>query len=86
MKRKHEQQFILHLFLFTVLGIGLLMTFLYQGYPATQQLIVITMAGFYVLWGMVYHHLKGDTHPKIVIEYVLIALLAILLARGAIFS
>jgi len=86
MKRKHEQQLVLHLFLFTVMGIGLLMMFLYKGYPGIQQSIILGMAGFYVVWGLVFHHLKGDTHPKIVIEYVLIAILAVLLARGAIYS
>lgn len=77
-----------HTFLATllvILSIGVFLFYLSSVNPAQQYTIVILFSLFYFLWGMIYHTLKGDFHLKIVVEYLLIALLAVLLARGAIF-
>lgn len=71
--------------LYTVLAVGILVMYFLRGYADSQYLTIILLAGFYVVWGVTYHGFSGDIHPKIVIEYILIALLAVLLARGAIF-
>lgn len=85
MTHNHQKFFLLHLMLYTVLAVGILMMYFLRGYADSQYLTIIFLAGFYFVWGVTYHGLKGDLHPKIVIEYFLIMILAVLLARGAIF-
>ena len=44
-----------------------------------QWYIGIAIAVAYVLWGFIYHALEGDLHPKVVVEYCLVGLIAIVL-------
>jgi hypothetical protein len=46
--------------------------------PASQFVIFVAMASSYVVWGVVHHYFHRDLHPRIIAEYVLIALLAVL--------
>lgn len=85
MTHHHQKFFLLHFMLYTVLAVGVLVMYFLRGYADSQFQAVIMLACFYALWGIAYHGFKGDLHPKIVIEYLLIAVLAVLLARGAIF-
>lgn len=73
-----------HLSLVFILVWGVLLFYLSKGYPQTQFLIVIIISGLYVSWGIVHHYLEGDLHPRVVIEYILLAAIAIALLRGAI--
>lgn len=48
-------------------------------YSRTMQLsIATTMAIVYVTWGIIHHKQHNDLHLKIVAEYLLVALLAVL--------
>lgn len=71
--------------LYTVLAVGILVMYFLRGYADSQYLTMLLLAGFYFVWGIAYHGFAGDLHPKIVLEYALIAILAVVLARGAIF-
>lgn len=42
-----------------------------------QLLTLILTAFFYVLWGVIHHHLHHDLTAKIVVEYVLMGALGI---------
>ena len=53
--------------------------------PDKQFSISIYTSVAYFIWGMVHHRIEGDLHPKIVIEYLLIAIVAVLLLKGAIY-
>lgn len=44
-----------------------------------QLYIGIATSVAYVLWGLIYHGLEGDLHPKIVVEYTLVGAIAIVL-------
>jgi hypothetical protein len=44
-----------------------------------QLSIVISMAVSYVVWGIVHHHEHRSLHAKIILEYLLIAVFAVLL-------
>ena len=70
--------------LLLILALGVALFYMYRGYPQSQIIISILISVLYVVWGIIHHYLKGDLHPKIVIEYSLIALLAVVLIRGAI--
>ena len=82
MKKIH---FIYHyVSLFFLLTGGFILFFLTNGYPGQQFIIAVFVSALYVLWGIIHHYIKGDLHMRLVIEYSLIALLAIVLIRGAI--
>lgn len=75
-----KQQNVIHTFvLLCILAAGL-WSFWYAGGNVMLQLIiggVTTIA--YVLWGIVHHVMNGDLHKKVVIEYVLVGLIALVL-------
>lgn len=78
-----------HLLHYLVLVIFLLLAvvlfFLSAGNNQLQFKIGIATSITYFIWGIVHHRLEGDLHPKIMVEYLLIALLAMFLLKGAIF-
>lgn len=78
--------FLYYLVLITILGLGIILFYLFAGNSQRQFTVIIATSITYFLWGVVYHKLEGDLHPKIVVEYLLIALLAILLLHGAIYQ
>jgi len=51
--------------------------FLFFGFDRIYQMIIVLAAGVgYVLWGIIHHHVNDDLHSKVVVEYILVALLA----------
>jgi len=44
-----------------------------------QLAIIISMGVSYVVWGIIHHYDHRDLHIKIIAEYILIALLAVLI-------
>lgn len=74
-----------YLILIIILSVGLLFFFLSMGNRHQQMFIALIFSGVYLVWGIVHHYLEGNLHPKIVVEYLLIALLAVFLLRGAIY-
>jgi hypothetical protein len=74
-----------YLLLLFIVMIGTSLFYLSKGYADRQFLIVLGTALAYVFWGVSYHLAKGDFHPRIMIEYLLIAVLSIFLLRGAIY-
>lgn len=58
--------------------------YLFSGFPQTQFILIIAASAYYFLWGNIYHLLEGDFHIKVMIEYLFIAILAVILLKGAI--
>lgn len=76
MKLEKNENLIHYLVLLAILNIGIV-AFLFFSYNKLYQLVVVgSMSGMYVLWGIIHHHLSEDLHLKVVLEYLLIALLA----------
>ncbi|HBC72816.1 MAG: hypothetical protein UX91_C0006G0028 [Candidatus Amesbacteria bacterium GW2011_GWB1_47_19] len=70
----------LHYFtLLCVQVIGLWGLFWYAHQPRMQLAIIISMGVSYVVWGIIHHYDHRDLHIKIIAEYILIALLAVLI-------
>jgi hypothetical protein len=68
----HSDYFILA----TGLSIGTLAYFLAANQLALQVGATIGTGLFYILWGTIHHAREGDFHLKILVEYTLIAVLA----------
>lgn len=57
--------------------------FVFLGYSTVLRFaVVIVFALGYVVWGVVHHHLNRDLSGEIVLEYVLIALLTVVVVGG----
>ncbi|OGD10458.1 hypothetical protein A2397_02500 [Candidatus Amesbacteria bacterium RIFOXYB1_FULL_44_23] len=70
----------LHYFiLLSFLMVGLWGIFWFSFLPAMQLSILVTMSIFYVVWGIMHHHEHKNLNSKIVFEYLLIAMFAILI-------
>ena len=71
--------------LLCVLVIGLWGIFWFDYHRQLQLAIVVSMGLSYVAWGIVHHALHKDLHVKIIFEYVLMAMLDILVFSSLIF-
>jgi hypothetical protein len=60
-----------------ILSVGLYTLSTVGGDHTMQLSVVIAMAISYVAWGVTYHMLEGNLHRKVVIEYLLIAAIAV---------
>lgn len=85
LKHKDYLKFINYLILVIFMVFAICFFIYFQGFPDTQFKVIIAASTAYFIWGILFHRLEGDLHPKIVVEYLLIAFLAVLLLRGAIF-
>lgn len=57
------------------------------GYDKTLQLsLVVSLGVTYTVWGIIHHAIHKDLHPKIVVEYVLMSILAILVIGSLVFQ
>lgn len=78
-----EKDFSRHpLHYFTLLCVelvGLWGIFWFSFQPFMQLSIVVGMAVSYVVWGIIHHQEHHNLHLKIVVEYLLVAILAVLL-------
>jgi hypothetical protein len=74
------------LLLIVLLGFVIILFFSFAGNPDMQFKVAIGTSLTYFVWGLSHHALEGDLHPKIVVEYLLIALLAIFVLKGAIYK
>ncbi len=83
--KKVLHKYIYFLTLFLVLALSIWLFYLLAGFPRKQFVLIILAAIFYFIWGVVHHLIKGDFHLKIMLEYLLIAILAVILLKGAIF-
>lgn len=65
--------------LFLILLAGSYIFFLTNSNHSLQLAVGIVLTVFYVVWGLIHHSIQKDLHPKVVIEYILIGLIAIML-------
>lgn len=74
-----SQKIISYAVLVIILSSGMY-TFLYVSQSSYMQLVVGVLTSVaYVMWGIIHHLQQKDLHRKVVIEYILIGLIAIVL-------
>ena len=67
-----------HLFLYFGFAVGAVAIYLAKYDPTRQFLVIVLLVAFYVLWGFSYHHAKKEASGRLFLEYLLIALIALL--------
>lgn len=85
MTKKDNSYLIDYIILSVAVTVSVWLFYFYIGQTDVQYLTAKLLAVFYVIWGSIHHYHKGDFHVKIVIEYLVIALLSLIIIRGAIF-
>jgi hypothetical protein len=74
-----KEHFSQYLVLAFILIFGFWAFFYFQRFPQAQILSAFLTTSFYVIWGVIHHHLEGDLHLRIIAEYLAIALLGFLI-------
>lgn len=69
-----------YLALALVFIIAFILLYLFRFDTFHEQLVVYSVAIFYIAWAVYHHHRRGDLHFSIIAEYLLFAILAILIA------
>lgn len=70
-----SKKIVFYLILLSGLILGLIGFFAFVGQPKLRTSTIILTALFYFSWGMVYHYQDKSLHPKVVLEYLLMAIL-----------
>jgi hypothetical protein len=68
-----------YIVLTAILASTILLFWQARGVPSMQILIGVLISVLYAAWGMIHHSMLGDLHPKIVVEYLLVGVIAIVL-------
>ena len=71
--------------LITILMAGMLGFYLFSYDRIFQSVLLIAVSASYVVWGVVHHFIHDDLHYMIIVEYVIIALLGVVLGLSLIF-
>lgn len=63
--------------IFLILGLAVAAAAVYRlRFSSTDQfLVILIIVLFYLLWGTTYHHIKGEVSKKLLLEYLIIALI-----------
>ena len=77
-----KTHFFQYFVLIVILSLGVISFILSIGNKELQFKIVVAVSFLYVIWGMVHHFLEKTLYPKIVIEYIAVALLATVILGG----
>ncbi|MFZ5366002.1 MAG: hypothetical protein ACOZBZ_01795 [Patescibacteria group bacterium] len=80
-----RENIIHYLVLLVILDLAIAAFFLFSFNRGYQAAVVVAMGVLYIIWGTVHHLLSEDFHLKVVLEYVLIALLANLVILSLLF-
>lgn len=65
-----------YLALIAFLSAGLALFLIFNYNRQIQMGISLIMAGGYIIWGIIHHTIKRELHPKIILEYVVVAIVA----------
>lgn len=68
-----------YLALAIILGFGIVTILLFRFDLLLKRLAILTTAILYVAWGVIHHHRVDHLRLKVVLEYVLVAILGVLI-------
>lgn len=68
-----------------ILGAGIIGFVIFSYDRAYQMALTIAVAGGYVAWGIIHHHIHQDLHTSVIIEYFAIGILGIVILSSVLF-
>lgn len=71
-----------YLVLSLVMSVAIILILFFNGSRFFQMIIIVSTSVIYVLWGIGHHHKEGTLHQKVVLEYLLYAILGTALVLG----
>lgn len=74
--KKNNLDNLSHVLLIVAVGVAAVAIYRLRYDSALQLLVILVMVVFYVVWGFVYHYLRGDLEQKLILEYLLMAMIA----------
>lgn len=77
--KAHSQHYLI---LAILLGVGLVAIILFRVNDTLKNTTILLMAGAYVAWGIYHHRTANHLRLKVVLEYLLVAVLGVLLLRA----
>lgn len=80
MKHLESKHVMYYLFAGAIFLIGLVLIALNDHDNKLQALFIAMTATCYLLWSSVHHYVHHQLHPRVVVEYILIASLGIVLS------
>jgi len=80
-----KQKPLEYLSLAIIFIIGLVIYFFANISSHTQRLVVYFMAACYFFWSIIHHYRRGDLSVSVVVEYLVMALLGIILLTVTLF-
>lgn len=69
---------VAHILLLLGLGMGVVAVYTARSDPRSQLTVFLLAVAFYGLWGMIYHHLRGDLTRKLLAEYLVLAAIVLM--------
>ena len=80
-----KKHFYYYLVLLVILNLGIGLFYLFRFNPLYQMKVILATSIAYVVWGIIHHWLSEDLHLKVVLEYLLIAILVNLIVLSLLF-
>lgn len=74
-----------YLSLIGVFAAGVIGIYLFSYDQYLQMAVVAAVAAAYVAWGVVHHWLHRDLYPSVIVEYLVVAILGVVLVFSLIF-
>lgn len=84
MIKVHGKKAVNRIFVLSLVVIALVLILNTRFSPQSQLIILVASAASYLAWALVYHHLDKSLTLEVFLEYVLTAILALVLLIGVI--
>jgi hypothetical protein len=80
--KKPLKSIIDYLVLTMIVSVAVILTLYFNGSKNIQEIIIITLSALYIVWGVIHHLRENTLQARVVLEYVLFALLGSVLVIG----
>jgi len=80
--KKPLRNIVDYLILSLIVSTAIVLILYFNGSKYTQQIIIIALSILYIVWGVLHHLKEKSLQARIIIEYVLFALLGSIVVIG----
>ena len=80
--KKPNRSILDYLLLTLIVSIAIILTLFFNGNQYYQQLVIIGLSVLYIVWGIIHHLMEKTLQARIVLEYLLYALLGSIVVIG----